>query len=149
MGYHITLSRRGTSPGITAQEWRDFVTERPELKIVEENEHFITTVLDGDDSLILHHSSGADAVFASSPDGPQIIEYLASIAPIFGGVVTGDEGEVYTNESDWGTQADWDAQASIRSAPQPWRRRELSRGKRLVVGLLLGVLIFLIREVFY
>ncbi|WP_205618987.1 hypothetical protein [Rubritalea marina] len=88
-------------------------------------------------------------MFTSSPNGPRIIEYLASIAPIFGGVVTGDEGEAYTTESDWGTQADWDAQASIRPAPKPWWKRELSRGKRLAVGLLLGALILLIREVFF
>ena len=149
MGYHITLSRRAAPPGITAQEWRDFVAERSEIEIVEENEHFITTVLDGDDNLILHHSSGDSSVFTSSPTGPRIIEYMASIAPTFGGIVTGEEGETYAADSDWGTQADWDAQDSIRPAPKPWWKRDLSRGKRLVVGLLIGALIFLIGEVFF
>jgi len=149
MGYHITLRRPEPSPGITAQEWRDFVVGRSELKIVMENQHFITAILNGNDSLALHHSSGDASVFAKNPNGPRIIEYMASIAPFFGGAVTGDEGETYTTEADWGTQADWDARTSIPSTPKPWWKRELSRGKRVVVGLLLGALFFFIKEVFF
>lgn len=149
MGYHITLRRHEPSPGITPQEWRDFVAGRSELKIVEEDQHFITVVVDGDDSLALHYSPGDASIFTSNPNGPRIIEYMASIAPFFDGVVTGDEGETFSTEADWGTQADWDAQTSIQPTPKPWWKRELSGGKRIVVGLLLGALFFLIKEVFF
>jgi hypothetical protein len=146
MGYHVTLSRPEPSLGITAQEWRNFVAGRPELKIVYEDEHFITTTLDGDDNLALHYSTGSASVFTKNPSGPRIIEYMASIAPHFGGVVTGDEGETFATEADWGTQSDWDTR---KKAQRPRSRWELSRGKRVMVGLLLGVLIFIIKEVFF
>ena len=149
MGYHITLRRPEPSPGITAQEWREFVAGRSELRIVEEDQHFITAILDGDDSLALHHSSGDASIFTSNPDGPRIIEYMASIAPFFDGVVTGDEGETFSSEADRGTQVDWDAWTSIQPTPKPWWKRELSKGKRVAVGLLLGALFFLIKEVIF
>ncbi len=147
MGYHITLSRSEPSTGITAQEWKDFVASRPELKLVDEDTRFVTAILDGDDNLALRYSSGDCSVFIKNPEGPRIIEYMASIAPHFGGIVTGDEGETFSSSADWGTQRDWDSQAAILR--KPWWQRELSRGWRVILGLLLGVLIIIIREVFF
>ncbi len=73
MGYHITLKRPEPSTAITKHEWRDFVASRPELKIVKDDPHFITAILDGDDSLALHYSSGDASVFTKNPEGPRII----------------------------------------------------------------------------
>ena len=117
MGYHITLNRPEPSTGISEQEWRDFVTSRPELKIVKETANFITVILDGDDSLALHYSTVDASVFTNNPKGPRIIEYMASIAPHFGGVVTGDEGETFSSRADWGTQSDWDSQPIFAEKP--------------------------------
>lgn len=147
MGYLITLNRPVPGTGITEQEWRDFVAGRPELKIVEETPHFITAILDGDDGLALHYSSGDRSVFTKNPEGPRIIEYMASIAPHFGGVVTGDAGETFSSPADWGTQSDWDRQTI--PAEKPWWKRELSRGKRVVLGLLLGIIAIIIKELFF
>ena len=147
MGYHITLSRPEPSTGITAQEWKDFVASRPELKLVDEDTHFITAILDGDENLALHYSSGDCSVFTKNPEGPRIIEYMASIAPHFGGIVTGDEGETFSSAADWGTQSGWDSQTAL--VQKPWWQRELSRGWRVILGLLLGVLIIIVREVFF
>ncbi len=147
MGYHITLRRSESTAGITAQEWRDFVASRPELKLVNEDAHFITAILDGDENLALHYSTGNCSVFTKNPEGPRIIEYMASISPHFGGIVTGDEGETFSSPADWGTQADWDTLPV--TVPKPWWKRELSRGWRVILGLLLGVLIIIIREVFF
>jgi hypothetical protein len=147
MGYHITLNRPEPSPGITEQEWRDFVASRPELKIVGEAPDGITAILDGDDSLALHYSRGNASVFTKNPEGPRIIEYMASIAPHFGGIVTGDEGETFSSPADWGTQSDWENQTII--AEKPWWKRELSRGKRVVLGLLVGVVAIVIKQLFF
>ena len=147
MGYHITLKRPEPSTGITRQEWRDFVASRPELKIVEDDPHSITAILDGDDTLALHYSSGDASVFTKNPEGPRIIEYMSSIASHFGGVVTGDEGETFSSPADWGTQSDWDGRTIFTE--KPWRKRELSRGKRVVLGLLLGVVAIVIKQLFF
>lgn len=147
MGYHITLSRPEPGAGITEQEWRDFVASHPELKIVDETPHFITAILDGDDCLALHYSSGDASVFTKNPEGPRIIEYMASIAPHFDGVVTGDEGETFSSPVDWGTQSDWVSQPIF--AEKPWWKRELSRGKRVFLGLLLGVVAIIIKQLFF
>jgi hypothetical protein len=141
MGYHITLSRPEPSTSITAQEWKDFVASRPELKIVDTGTHFITAILDGDENLALHYSPGDCSVFTKNPEGPRIIEYMASIAPHFGGIVTGDEGETFSSP------ADWDSQTPV--VERPWRLRELPRGWRVILGLLLAVLIIIIREVYF
>lgn len=146
MSYHITLSRPALRPGITAQEWRDFVMSRPELKLAEEDDHFITAILHEDDNLALHYSRGSASIFTKNPDGPRVIEYLASIAPHFGGVVTGDEGETYATAADWGTQIDWDTRIASRTRPKPWWKRELPSGKRLMAVLILGVLLVIIKE---
>ena len=42
------------------------------------------------DNRALHYSQGSASVFTKNPEGPRIIQYLSSIAPHFGGVVTGD-----------------------------------------------------------
>ena len=147
MGYHITLSRPEPSRGITAQEWEDFVASRPELERVDGDSHFITAILDGDEDLALHYSPGDCSVFTKNPEGPRIIEYMASIAPHFNGIVTGDEGEIFLSAEDWGTQSDWDRQTAV--VRKPWWRRELPRGWRVILGLLLGVLIIIIRGVFF
>ncbi len=115
MGYHITLSRPESSKGISAQDWTDLVASRTEVKLPGEETHFITAILDGDENLALHYSPGDCSVFTKNPEGPRIIEYMASIAPHFGGIVTGDEGETFSSAADWGTQNDWDSQtASVR-----------------------------------
>jgi hypothetical protein len=147
MGYHITLSRPEPGTGITAQEWKDFVASHPELKLVDEDTRFITAILDGDKNLALHYSSGDCSVFTKNPEGSRIIEYMASIAPHFGGIVTGDEGETFSSSADWGNQSDSDSQTAL--VRKPWWQRELSRGWRVILGLLLGVLIIIIREVFF
>lgn len=147
MGYHITLNRPSPGAGITEQEWRTFVASRPELKIVEETPHFISVILDGNNNLALHYSSGDASVFTKNPEGPRIIEYMASIAPHFGGVVTGDEGESYSSPADWGTQKDWDSPPV--PAEKPWWKRELSRGKRVILGLLIGVFAIIIKQLFF
>lgn len=147
MGYHITLKRPEPGTGITEQEWRDFVAHRPELTIVEESPHSVSVILDGDDTLALHYSSGDASVFTVNPEGPRIIEYMASIAPHFGGIVMGDEGEAFSSPADWGTQMDWDRQSIV--AEKPWWRRELSRGKRVALGLLLGVVAIVIKHLFF
>lgn len=139
MGYHITLSRHEPSTGITAQEWKDFVASRPELKMVDTGTNFITAILDGDENLGLHYSPGDCSIFTKNPEGPRIIEYMASIAPHFGGIVTGDEGETFLTEADWGTKDDWSSPKS--TTKRPWRQRELPRGWRIILGLLLGILI--------
>ncbi len=133
MGYHITLNRPEPSPGITAQEWRDFVASRPELKIVKEDAHTITAVLHEDDNLFLHYSIGDASVFTQNPDGPQIIEYMASIAPHFGAVVTGDEGEIFSSAADWGSQNEWDRPTSRKTF---WKR-EFTPGNIIRLILLL------------
>ena len=139
MGYHITLSRPEPHPEITEQEWKSFVRSRPELTPVEDSA-FDTVILNGDINLPLHYANGA--VFTKNPDGPRIIRYMVSIAPHFGGVVTGDEGETFATEADCGTDEEW------ASAPLPilWWKRELSRGKRLVLGLILAVVVTVIVE---
>ena len=147
MGYSITLNRPEPSTGISEQEWRDFVTSRPELKIVKETANFITVILDGDDSLALHYSTVDASVFTNNPKGPRIIEYMASIAPHFGGVVTGDEGETFSSRADWGTQSDWDSQPIF--VEKPWWKRELSGGKKVVLGVLLGVVAIIIKQLFF
>lgn len=147
MGYHITLKRTESGIGITEQEWRDFVASRPELKIVKDDAHFITTILDGDDNLALHYTRGDSCVFTKNPEGPRIIEYMSSIAPYLGGVVTGDEGETFPSSADWGIQSDWGSQTIFTA--KPWWKCELSRGKRLMLGLLLGGLAFVIKQVFF
>lgn len=147
MGYHITLARREPKSAITEQEWRDFVLGRPELTLepAEVGAHFITATLDGQQTLALHYCKGE--VFTKNPEGPRIIAYMVSIAPHFDAVVTGDEGETFATEADWGTQADWNTPSA--AAPKPLRKRELSRGKRVVLGLLLGVLLVVLKEVFW
>jgi hypothetical protein len=147
MGYHITLNRPEPSTGITAQEWRDFVASRTELTLVAEDTHFITAILHGDENLALHYSTGDCSVFTKNPDGPSIIEYMASIAPHFGAIVTGDEGEHFSSPEDWGTQSDWDSQSVL--VEKPWWKRELSRGKRVIAGVLLGVVIIIFKQVFF
>ncbi|GAA5132325.1 hypothetical protein GCM10023213_00280 [Prosthecobacter algae] len=153
MSYHITLSKSEPSSGITPQEWRDFLASRPELEVVEENAHFISAVLLRDSNLILHYSAESASVFTKNPDGPQIIEYMVSIAPHFDGVVTGDEGETFATETDLGTQNDWNSQKNARNSriteEKPWWKLELSRGKRMILGLLLGLLIVIIKEIFF
>lgn len=111
------------------------MASRPELKIVEETPDFITAILDGDDNLALHYSRGDASVFTKNPQGPRIIEYMASIAPHFGGVVTGDEGEIFSSASDWGTQSDWD-----RPTPKKtfWQR-EFTTGNIIRMAVLLLV----------
>ena len=91
MGYHVTLARRDSETGITEQEWRQFVLGRPELTLIpaEQGAHFITAILDRRDDLALHFCKGE--VFTKNPEGPRIISYMASIAPYFEAVVTGDE----------------------------------------------------------
>ncbi len=123
------------------------MASRPELKIVEETPHFVSVILDGDDNLALHYSSGDPSVFTKNPEGPRIIEYMASIAPHFGGLVTGDEGEIFSSPADWGNQSDWDSQTIF--AEKPWWKRELSRGKRVGLGLLLGVIAIAIKHLFF
>lgn len=135
MGYHITLQRSEPRPGITEQEWRSFLESRAELKTVNEDAHFITSILHGSDNLALHYSKADGSVFTNNPEGPQIIEYLVSIAPHFGGIVTGDGGETFTAVTDWGTQSDWD-----RPTPQKtfWQR-ELTSGNIIRMAILLFV----------
>lgn len=123
------------------------MANRPELTILEETPHLVSVILDGDDNLVLHYSSGDASVFTKNPEGPRIIEYMASIAPHFGGVVTGDEGETFSSPADWGTPSDWD-RVTI-SAEKPWWKRELSRGKRVALGLLLGVVAIVIKHLFF
>lgn len=147
MGYHVTLRRPEPGTGITAQEWKDFVAGRPELKLVDKGTHFITAILDGGENLALHYSAGNCSVFTKNPEGPRIIEYMASIAPHFGGVVTGDEGEVFSSAADWGTQNDWDSQTVF--VKKPWWQTELSRGWRIILGLFLGAFIIIIKEAFF
>ncbi|MFN9712967.1 MAG: hypothetical protein ACK57G_04085, partial [Planctomycetota bacterium] len=147
MGYHITLKRPDSGVGITEQEWRDFVASRSELKIAEETPHVIRVILDGDDKLALHYSSGDASVFTRNPEGPRIIEYMASIAPHFGGVVVGDAGETFSSAADWGTQNDWDNQTEL--VVTPWWKRELSGGKKILLGVLLGVVAILIKQLFF
>ncbi len=149
MGYHITLQRPEPNTGITAQEWRDFVLSRPELKIVEEDERFITAILHGDENLALHYSMGSASVFTKNPEGPRIIEYMASIAPHFGGVVIGDEGETFSSVADWGTQRDWETSTDAGTDGRPWWQWEMSRSKRVIAGLLLGIVFIIIKEVFF
>lgn len=144
MGYHITLKRPEPSRGITAQEWRDFIAIRPELKIVEEDEHFITAILDGDDNLALQYSMGDASVFTKNPEGPRIIEYMASIAPHFGGVVTGDEGETFSSAADWGSQNDWDRPTRQKTF---WQR-EFTTGNIIRMAILLLVAAALIYKHF-
>jgi hypothetical protein len=139
MGYHITLSRPKAQPQITEQEWKDFVRSRPELTPVE-NSAFDTVIIDGDMNLSLHYVDGA--VFTKNPDGPRIIRYMVSIAPHFSGVVSGDEGEIFSTESDCGTEEDWVSPAP----PVRWWKKELPRGIRIVLGLLLGLVLFAIME---
>lgn len=147
MGYHITLQRPESSPGITAREWKEFVLSRPELQIVEEDRHFIPAILDGDGPLALHYSTGSASMFTKNPDGPRILEYMTSIAPHLGGVVLGDEGEPFSTEADCGTRNDWGTPTDAGTEENPWWQRELSRGKRVIAGLLLGTLVFIIVEV--
>ena len=123
------------------------MASHPELKIVDETPHFITAILDGDGSLALHYSSGDSSVFTKNPNGPRIIEYMASIAPHFGGVVTGDEGETFSSRADWGTQSDWDSQTTL--AEKPWWKHELSGSKKVVLGVLLGVVAIIIKQFFF
>ena len=123
------------------------MANRLELKIVKETSHFITAILDGDDSLALHYSTGDASVFTNNTEGPRIIEYMASIAPHFGGVVTVDEGETFSSLADWGTQSDWDSQPIF--AEKPWWKRELSGGKKVVLGVLLGVVAIIIKQLFF
>lgn len=146
MGYHITLARPEPKPAITEQEWRQFVLSRPELTLepAEVRAHMITAILDAQENLALHYCKGD--VFTKNPDGPRIISYMVSIASHFEAVVTGDEGETYATEADWGTQTDWNTPPM--AAPKPIRKWELSRGKRVVAGLLLGALVVAIREFF-
>ena len=139
MGYHITLSRPESQPEITEQEWKSFVGTRPELTPVEDSA-FETVILDGDINLSLHYANGS--VFTKNPDGPKIIRYMISIAPHFSGVVTGDEGEVFSTEADCGTDEEWASQP-LRI---PWWKRELPRGKRLVLGLILAALLIVVTE---
>ena len=139
MGYHISLSRPDPHPEITLQEWKAFVGTRPELTPVEDSA-FETVILDGDIDLPLHYADGA--VFTKNPDGPRIIRYMVSIAPHFGGVVTGDEGETFATEADCGTDEEWVSP----SLPVPWWKRELPRGMRIALGLFLGVVLFAIME---
>jgi hypothetical protein len=141
MGYHITLSRPESQEGITEQEWRAFVRMRPELTIVEDSA-FDTVIIDGDMNLALHYVNGS--VFTKNPDGPRIIRYMVSIAPHLGGVVNGDEGESFATEADCGTESDWGSP----SLSLPLWKRELPRGMRLVVGVLIGVALFGIAELF-
>ena len=147
MGYHITLARPKPRPPITEEEWRCFVRSRPELTFQpEENgSRFITAILDGHDALSLHYCEGQ--VFTKNPDGPRIIKYLASIAPQLDAVVTGDEGEVYATEADWGTQEDW--MKHSESPKKAMWQKELPRGYRVLLGLLLGGLLILIRHLFF
>lgn len=147
MGYHITIRRPESSAGITAQEWKAFVASRPELSLVENDTHFITAILDGDENVALHYSPGDCSVFTKNPEGPRIIEYMALIAPHFGGIVIGDEGEAFSSAANWGTQSDWGSQTTFLR--KPWWQRELSRGWRVILGLLLGVLIVIIRDVLF
>jgi hypothetical protein len=141
MGYHITLSRPKSQPEITEQEWRDFVRTRPELTTVEDS-CFDTVIIDRDMNLALHHVDGS--VFTKNPDGPRIIRYMVSIAPHFGGIVSGDEGEIYATEADCGRESDW---ASQRPA-LPWWKREAPRGMRIGLGLVVGVALFALIELF-
>ncbi len=147
MGYHITLSRPEPSKGITAQEWKDLIASRPELKRVDGDSHFITAILDEDENLALHYSVGDRSVFTKNPEDPRIIEYMASIAPDLGGIVTGDGGEIFSSAEGLGTQRDGDRQTALGRGP--WWRRDLSRGWRVLLGLLLGVLIILVRQLFF
>ena len=147
MGYIINLERQGTNSTITAQEWRDFVLTRSELQITDETDAFITAILDGNDRLALHHSAGSGSVFTKNPDGPRIIEYMVSIAPFFDAVVTGDEGEHYAAAADWGTQSDWDTPSSTES--KPFWKRELSGPHRLIAGIAFGVILILVKELFF
>jgi len=142
MGYHITLSRATSHKGITAEEWRDFVATRPELKTVAEQPQFITTILDGDPKLALHYSIADKSVFVKNPDGPRLIEYMASIAGHFDATVTGDGGEAFSTPADWGTQVDWDK--APERARTPFWKRELPRGQRLMLGLILGAVLALL-----
>lgn len=139
MGYHITLRRPETQPEITEQEWIEFVRTRPELRTVEDSA-FDTVIIDGDVNLALHYASGC--VFTKNPDGPKIIKYMISIAPHLGGVVTGDEGEIYATEADCGAEADW----ASPSLAVPWWKREVPRRMRIVLGLLVGVALFAITK---
>lgn len=139
MGYHITLSRPKEQQGITGQEWADFVRGRPELTPVD-NSAFDTVIIDSDMNLALHYADGS--VFTKNPDSPRIIKYMVSIAPHFGGVVTGDEGETFTTEADCGTEEDWASPA----VATPWWKKELPRGMRFVLGLLIAVAVIAILE---
>lgn len=141
MAYHITLSRPAPLSAITAEEWLEFVSSRPELKLAD-SESFITAILDGDENLTLHYSPGSGSVFTKNPEGPRIIAYMASIAPDLRGVVTGDEGESYTKESDWGTKADWEPRPKRR----PWWRRELSPGKRIILGITIAIVYLVVKD---
>ena len=140
MGYHITLSRPESQPGISEQEWTDFVRTRPELTKLEDSA-FDTVIVDGNTSLALHYVDGS--VFTKNPEGPKIIRYMVSIAPHFGGLVTGDEGEIFATEADCGTDEEW----TLPSLPAPWWKRELPRGMRIALGLFLGLVVFAIMEV--
>ncbi len=139
MGYHITLKRPEPSTGISEQEWREFVATRHELKIVDEEAQFITAILHGSDHLVLHYSKADRSVFTKNPEGPKIIEYMASIAPHFGGMVIGDEGETFTSKADWGTQSDWNRPTQQKTF---WQR-ELTPGNIIRMAILLFVVLFL------
>lgn len=123
------------------------MADHPELEIVDETSHFITATLDGDDSLALHYSSVDASVFTKNPKGPRIIEYMVSIAPHLGGVVTGDEGDIYSSATDCGAQIDWDNPPNFTE--MPWWKRELSWGWRVVFGLLLGAFAIIFKQVFF
>lgn len=145
MGYHITLARPKALPGITEQEWRQFVLGRPELTLLPatQDAHFITAILDGQEHLALHFCKGE--VFTKNPDGPRIISYMVSIAPHFEAVVTGDEGETFATEADWGTRNQWDQPSPKKSF---WRR-EFTPGNILRMAILLLVAALLIHKHFF
>lgn len=140
MGYHITLSRPESQQEITEQEWKSFVSTRPELTPVEDSA-FETVILNGNMNLPLHYANGV--VFTKHPDEPRIIRYMVSIAPHFGGVVTGDEGETFATEADCGTDEEW----ASPGLPIPWWKRELPRGMRILLGLFLGLVVYAVMEI--
>jgi hypothetical protein len=98
--------------------------------------------------MALYYSVSSASVFAVNPNGPDIIEYLVSIAPHFEAVVSGDEGEKYTSSADWGTREGWEDRKFSRSQ-KPWWRIELSKKNRIIGGVIFGIVLILVKRLYF
>ena len=149
MGYHITISRNPHDPEkdpIPLEEWERFIAEDDRVeryptvgdnRNVEFDRRSHAVAVKGLDNSWLGWSAGT--IWTGHPDS-ELMKFMLEIAPRFGAMLHGDEGEIYRTPEE--CEMDWDAPLPQKTF---WER-EFTRENviKMVILLAVAVLMYLV-----